>query len=106
MSPEQETTQGGGMNARQISEIAKKKIAEALDKKAESAVSVFKEGNNWSVDIEVLDEQYLPEQKIKSMNDIIGIYEVKLDSKGELISWVKKSSRQRGNVGKSSLSKI
>jgi hypothetical protein len=81
-----------------MSELARKKLSEALNKNAESVVSISKSEDGWSVVLEVIDEDYLPEIKMKSMNDIIGTYEIQLDDKGELISWNRKSSRKRGDI--------
>jgi hypothetical protein len=84
---------------KRASEFAKRKLSEALEKKASSTVSISKEGNEWTAMVEVIEEEYLPGKNVRSMNDIIGIYEVKLGNSGELISWLKKSSRKRGNAG-------
>lgn len=83
---------------KKMSEIAKKKLTETLNKKAESTISISKEGNEWVAKIEVLEEEYLPAMNLRSMNDIIGIYEVKLSNKGELLNWNKKSSRKRSEI--------
>ena len=86
------------MDINQASETVKKKLAEALNKKAENTASISKEGDEWIAVVEIVEEQYLTEAGLKSMNDIIGIYEAKLNSKGELISWNKKNSRKRGKT--------
>lgn len=85
---------------KKMSEIAKKKLAEALNKKAESTISISKEGNEWLANVEVLEEEYIPGMNLRSMNDIIGIYEVKLNNKCELLNWSKKSSRKRGEFSR------
>jgi hypothetical protein len=85
------------MNIKQASETAKKKLEEVLNKKAISTISIFREGNEWSAEVEVLDEEYLPGMNLDSMNDIIGVYEVRLGNNGSLNSWVKKSSHKRGS---------
>jgi len=86
----------GGLGA--MSELARKNLSNALNKKAESVISISKQEGGWVSEIEVIDEEYLPEIELKSMNDIIGTYEVQLDDKGELVSWNKKSSRKRGEI--------
>ena len=85
------------MDIKEVSETAKKKLAEVLNKKANSTASISKEGDFWNAIIEMVDEEYLPGKNIDSMNDIIGVYDVKLNSKGELESYNKKSSHKRGN---------
>ena len=83
---------------KKMSEIAKKKLEETLDKKTESTISISKEGNEWIANVEVLEEEYIPAMNLRSMNDIIGIYEIRLSNKGELLNWDKKSSRKRGEL--------
>jgi hypothetical protein len=96
--PKEEIAPSGNMNIKTASETARKKMEETLSKKAYSVASISKEGDVWNARVEMIDEEYLPGQNLASMNDIIGVYDVKLDSKGELISYDKKSSRQRGNT--------
>jgi hypothetical protein len=81
-----------------VSETAKQKLAKALNKKVDSTISITKEGDVWSAIIEVVDEEYLPGMNLRSMSDIMGIYEAKLSSEGELVGWTKKSSRKRGQT--------
>lgn len=87
-----------GMDIKQASETAKKKLAEALNKKADNTISISREGDKWGVVVEIVDEEYLPGKNLKSMSDIIGVYEVKLNDKGGLLSWTKKSSHKRGQT--------
>lgn len=87
--------------AKEISEIAKKKLSEVLNKKAENTISISKEGESWKAQIEVVEEEYLPGQNLKSMSDIIAIYEVKISNTGKLLSWNKKTFRKRGDIDKS-----
>jgi hypothetical protein len=86
------------LDIKQASKTAKEKLADALDKRANAVVSISREGENWTAVIEVIDEEYLPGKNLDSMSDIIGVYDVKLSSKGELLNWNKRSSRKRGNV--------
>ncbi len=85
------------MDVKQASETAKKKLAEALNKKPNATVSISKEADYWNAVVEIVEEEYLPGKDLQSMNDIIGVYESKLNAKGDLISWTKKSSHRRGN---------
>jgi hypothetical protein len=84
-------------DVRRASEFAKRKLSEALDKKANATVSISRDGNDWTAMVEVIEEEYLPGKNVRSMNDIIGVYEVKLSSNGNLQSWLRKSSRKRGS---------
>lgn len=84
------------MDIKQVSEKAKEKLAEALQKKANAAISVSKEADYWLVAVEIIEEEYLPGKNLSSMNDILAVYEVKLSDAGELLGWTKKSSHKRG----------
>lgn len=84
------------MNIKEASETAKKKLADVLNKKANSTTSISKEGEEWLATVEIIEEEFLPGKNLQSMNDLIGVYEVKLDSKGEIINYNKKSAHKRG----------
>lgn len=96
--PKKDVKPARSMDTKQASEAAKKKLAEALNKKANNTVAISKEGNEWIASVEIIEEQYLPGMNIESMNDTLAVYEVKLSSTGELISWNKKSSHKRGET--------
>lgn len=84
------------MDIKQVSEKAKERLAEALQKKPNATVSISKEAEHWLALVEMVDEEYLPGKNLASMNDILGVYEVKLSDTGELLGWTKKSSHKRG----------
>jgi len=84
------------MNIKEASEAAKKKLADVLNKKPNSTISISKEGEGWLATVEIIDEEFLPGKNLQSMSDLMGVYEVKLDSKGEIINYNKKSSHKRG----------
>jgi hypothetical protein len=96
LETEEETAPSGNMNLKEASEMIKKKLSDALGRKPESTISISKEGDVWVAEVGMIDEEYLPGKDLSSMNDIIGIYSVKMDSNGELINWSKKRSHQRG----------
>jgi hypothetical protein len=83
------------LDIKKASEIIKTKLGEALDKKANATISIRKEGNEWKADVEVVEEEYLPGQNLRSMNDLLGLYDVSMDDKGNLTGWVKKKMYKR-----------
>ena len=97
MEAKKEETKSGNMDVKQASETAKKKLAEALNKKSNATISISKEADYWNAVVEIVEEEYLPGKNLQSMNDIIGVYEIKLNAGGDLISWTKKSSHKRGD---------
>lgn len=79
------------MDVVEAAEEAKKNLAKVLKKKAYTTTSISKDKGGWKATVEIIEEEHMPSQF-----DIIGVYEVKLDKKGKLISWNKKESRKRG----------
>jgi hypothetical protein len=80
------------------SELAKKKLSEALGKPANATISIEDEGEFWLAVVEIVEEEYLPGQNLKSMNDLLGVYEVKLGKTGNLLKWTRKNSYKRAEV--------
>jgi hypothetical protein len=78
-----------------ISEQIKKLLGDALHKKPNATVAIVKEGEQWRADVEVVEEEYLPGQNLKSMNDLLGLYDVTMDKNGQLIQWTKKKMYKR-----------
>jgi hypothetical protein len=83
---------------KQASELAKKKLSEALDKPANATISIENAGNHWLAMVEVVEEEYLPGQNLKSMNDLLGVYEVHLSLAGKLLKWTRKNSYKRAEI--------
>jgi hypothetical protein len=89
---------GKKMDLKQVSEIAMKKLSEALNKKVEHVASIKREGEGWQGTVEVVEEEYLPGKNLRSMNDIIGLYDITLDDEGDIINWQKRKTRKRGDT--------
>jgi hypothetical protein len=88
----------GEMNLKQASELAKKKLSEALNKPANATISIENEGDHWFAMVEIVEEEYLPGQNLKSMNDLLGVYEINLSNQGELLKWTRKKSYKRAEI--------
>jgi hypothetical protein len=82
-------------NIQEAADCIKKKLAAALHKDANATISISKEGENWHADVEVIEEEYLPNTALKSMNDILGLYGVEMDQAGNLLTWTKKKTYKR-----------
>jgi hypothetical protein len=95
-TPEEINTSSENLDIKTASDYAKKKLGEALQKKPHATISISQEGNEWHAIVEVVEEEYLPGMNLRSMNDIIGVYEIILDSQGRLTKWEKKTSHKRG----------
>jgi hypothetical protein len=95
---ESESISAEEMDLKRASELAKKKLSEALDKRANATISIEHQGDHWLATVEVVEEEYLPGQNLKSMNDILGVYEVKLSDTGKLLKWTRKTSYKRAEI--------
>jgi hypothetical protein len=89
------TPTGPPSDIKEAADSIKQKVALALDKKPNATISINKEGDTWRADVEVVEEEYLPGQNIKSMNDILGLYDVVMDSSGNILNWTKKKAYKR-----------
>ncbi len=76
-----------------ISEKARSMAETLLFKKAEGIASIAKEGDEWLVDIELLERKSIPDTQ-----DIISRYEMKFDKDGELTSYRRIAIRHRGDL--------
>jgi hypothetical protein len=94
----EETLQNGEIDLKQASELAKKKLSDALNKPANATISIENTGDNWLALVEIVEEEYLPGQNLKSMNDLLGVYEVNLSHQGELLKWTRKGSYKRAEM--------
>ena len=81
------------MTTDDIKKISKKSldaVKELLNKEPESTISVAKEGKEWTVVVEALERKSVPDTQ-----DILGRYELRLDSEGELLDYKQIVLRRR-----------
>jgi len=64
-----------------------------LNKKAESITGVIKEGEEWKVQVEVLERKAVPDTQ-----DILSTYELKLTDSMELTGYKRLGLRHRGEM--------
>jgi hypothetical protein len=97
-TPSKPRTNDTPSSLKEAADLAQQRLGEALNKKPNATTSISKEGDNWRASVEIVEEEYLPGKNLRSMNDIIGVYEVILNTSGELESWEKKHSHKRGHL--------
>jgi Gas vesicle synthesis protein GvpO len=66
-------------HSRDIAERAVEQMQNLMDRKIEAVTGLEKEGDEWTVTLEVLELERVP-----STTDVIGKYEVTLDKDGEM----------------------
>ena len=82
------------MNAVEINKKACESIKEALNVKPESISAIEKSGNEWRVEVEILERKAVP-----SKFDLLKVFEFKLDANGKVQSFKLLKRKQRGDLG-------
>lgn len=78
------------MEPKELIENAKKQLADVTGFKEPAGIGLKKEKGDWIVMIEIVEKKSIPDGM-----DILGTYEVRLDPKGDLISYERKELRKR-----------
>ena len=86
------------MDIKDIVESAKNSLAELTGFTAPSAIGVSKEGETWQVIIEITEKP-----SAASNLEMLGIYEVRLDVDGNLLEYMRKEMRKRGDIKRESI---
>ncbi|MDI6903289.1 MAG: gas vesicle protein GvpO [Methanocellales archaeon] len=84
------------MATKEVLDVGKRSLAileSLLNKKAESVVSVTKEGKEWVVLTDVLERRAVPDTQ-----DIIGRYELRLDEAGETLGYKQVMTKRRADL--------
>lgn len=76
-----------------IANKAKEELSVVTGLKSSSVIGVEKDSEDWRVTLEMVEKNSIPDSM-----DILGIYEVHLDSEGCLKSFNRTSLRKRGNL--------
>ena len=71
-------------------EKARKELAELTNLELSSTVGVVKDENQWHITIELVEKHSTPDQM-----DILALYEVLMDSDGNLLGFERKGMRKR-----------
>ena len=78
------------MEPKEITERAKKQLADLTGFKEPAGVGLKKEKEGWMVTVEICEKKSIPEGM-----DILGTYDVNLDAKGNLLGYEKIAMRKR-----------
>ncbi len=94
--PARSSARGAGrrrVNALGASRRAAAAIDAALGRPVEGVIEVNREGDGWSVAVEVLEIARVPDT-----NDVLGLYEVELDPYGSLQGYRRRSRYTRAST--------
>jgi len=86
------------MEIKEITEKAKKELAELTGFGFPTVIGVNKEGNIWHIAVEIIEK---PSTAINL--DLLGIYDVQLDASGNLLGYERKKMRKRGDIQRESI---
>jgi hypothetical protein len=81
------------MNANQVLERARQEFVKLGKKPADGVTGLSKTNEGWAVSLEALERKAIPDTM-----DVLGLYELHLDDKGNLLSLDRKKLRKRGET--------
>jgi hypothetical protein len=82
------------LKAKEIAERAVEQMHELIGRPVESVTGLEKDGDDWTVTLEVLELERIP-----NTTDVLGSYEVKVDGDGDLIGAHRTRRYARGESG-------
>lgn len=81
----------GGIS--KITTNARKELSTLTGLEPSSVVGVNKDSEVWIVTLEMIEKKSIPDSM-----DILGVYEVQLNTDGELLNFIRISLRKRGDI--------
>lgn len=84
------------MEIKDISEEAKKRLVENTGFTSPNVIGINKEGDKWHVTVEIIEK---PSEAVNL--EILGIYDVQLDTSGKVLGYQRVMMRKRGDILKS-----
>jgi hypothetical protein len=81
------------MNANQVLERAQSEFVKLGKKPADGVTGLSKTDEGWAVSLEALERKAIPDTM-----DVLGLYELRLDDKGNLLGLDRKKLRKRGET--------
>jgi len=81
------------MNGRRAARSAAVYLAELTGKEFEGIVGIRRTGDDWCVEVEVLEMRRIP-----STTDVLAVYEVTVDASGELVGYERRARYVRGDA--------
>ncbi len=76
-----------------IASQAKKELKELTNLEPSTIMGATREGDEWMVTMEMIEKKSIPDAM-----DILGIYEVRLNDKGQILNFTRISLRKRGDT--------
>ncbi len=83
------------MNADELTKKAHEEFARLSKLPVNAVIGLSKKEEGWVVSLEALERKAIPDTM-----DVLGLYEVRLDSEGNLLGFERKKLRKRGETEK------
>ncbi len=81
------------MNASEVLERAREEFVKLGKKPADGVTGLSKTNGGWSISLEALEKKAIPDGM-----DVLGMYEIRLDNEGNLLSFERKRLRKRADT--------
>lgn len=82
------------MDTKELIEKAKKQIADLTGFSSPAGIGLKKEKNEWVVSVEIVEKKSIPDGM-----DVLGTYDVRLDTKGDILGYERVAMRKRQDTG-------
>ena len=82
------------MNVTEVIFKAKESLPMLTNREFNGVTGISKEGNEWKVTLELIERKSIPDS-----SDLLGIYELRLDEEGGIVSFNRIRLRRRGDPG-------
>lgn len=81
------------MEIKEIIEKAKRSLADLTGFKNPRGIGAKKQGKEWVVRVEITEKSSIPEAM-----DVLGIYDIRLDEKGNILDYGRKGLKKRADT--------
>ena len=81
------------MNVKEVIFKAKESLPMLTNRELDGVTGISKEGNEWKVTLELIERKSIPDS-----SDLLGVYELRLDEEGGVVSFNRSRTRKRGDT--------
>ncbi|MFH0748313.1 MAG: gas vesicle protein GvpO [Candidatus Bathyarchaeota archaeon] len=81
------------LNVTEAISKAKESLPMLTNREFHGVTGISKEGNEWKVTLELIERKSIPDS-----SDLLGVYELRLDEEGGIVSFNRSRLRRRGDT--------
>jgi len=93
-SDSEPASRGSAVTGARLAYLGAEQLVELTQKPFEGVIGLHRTEDGWTVEVEVLEMRRIPET-----TDILGVYEVSVDTSGEMVSYKRVRRYLRGEAG-------